>query len=141
LGNRKLVSGSGSFVVPSPGSKLETGREWESVELAAHEIMELHELLNMKTTGIAKLKAVDGMVTDKELKAFVQQNLGQCLQDLDELQRFVVQARVQPVVKKVSEAASTEPETLRENMDWLDKISVAADLNRIDEATDTTPKQ
>lgn len=61
----------------------------EVVELAPHELMELHELLNMKTTSVAKMKAIDGMVTDKDLKVLLQGHLQLCLQGLDELKAMM----------------------------------------------------
>ncbi len=57
--------------------------------------MELHELLNFKTICAAKAKAIDGLVTDEQLKALVQQDLQQSLKALDELQTLLGRAQVQ----------------------------------------------
>nr|WP_067621466.1 spore coat protein [Alicyclobacillus acidiphilus] len=58
-------------------------------------MMELHELLNFKTICAAKAKAIDGLVTDEQLKALVQQDLQQSLKALDELQTLLGRAQVQ----------------------------------------------
>jgi similar to spore coat protein len=63
--------------------------------LAPHEMMELHELFNMKTAGLAKAKAIDGMVTDKDLKMLIEQDIAQSMQDIRDLQPYLEQARTQ----------------------------------------------
>ena len=63
--------------------------------LAPHEMMEVHELFNMKTTGLAKAKAIDGMVTDKDLKVLIEEDIAQSMQDLQDLQPYVELARTQ----------------------------------------------
>lgn len=52
-------------------------------------MMEVHELLNVKTICAAKAKAVDGLVTDKDLKALMQQDLQQSLQAMKDLQALL----------------------------------------------------
>jgi similar to spore coat protein len=64
-------------------------------QLGAHEMMEVHELLNFKTICTAKAKAMDGLVTDKELKALMQQDLQQSMQALDDLQALLARAHAQ----------------------------------------------
>jgi similar to spore coat protein len=63
--------------------------------LGAHEMMEVHELLNFKTICTAKAKAMDGLVTDKELKALMQQDLQQSMQAMDDLQALLARAHAQ----------------------------------------------
>lgn len=58
----------------------------QSKPLAAHEMMEVHELLNFKTLCTAKAKALDGLVADKDLKTLIQQDLQQSLQAMTDLQ-------------------------------------------------------
>ncbi|WP_370670820.1 spore coat protein [Alicyclobacillus acidiphilus] len=67
----------------------------QPIRLGSHEMMELHELLNFKTICAAKAKAIDGLVTDEQLKALVQQDLQQSLKALDELQTLLGRAQVQ----------------------------------------------
>lgn len=64
-------------------------------QLGAHEMMEVHELLNFKTICAAKAKAFDGLVTDKDLKALMQQDLQQSLQALNDLQGLLARANAQ----------------------------------------------
>jgi similar to spore coat protein len=63
--------------------------------LAAHEMMEIHELLNFKTICAAKAKAMDGLVTDKHLKQLIQQDLQQSLEALNILQALLTRAQTQ----------------------------------------------
>lgn len=67
----------------------------QPIKLGAHEMMEVHELLNFKTICTAKSKALDGLVVDKELKALLQQDLQQSMQALEDLQAFLVRAHAQ----------------------------------------------
>ncbi|WP_211266024.1 hypothetical protein [Alicyclobacillus ferrooxydans] len=65
----------------------------EPFVLTPHEWMDLHEILNFKTTATAKAKALDGMVTDRDLKALIQQELQQSLQAMTELEDFFRRSR------------------------------------------------
>ena len=64
-------------------------------QLGAHEMMEVHELLNFKTISTAKAKAIDGLVTDKDLKALMQQDLQQSMQALHDLQALLTRSYAQ----------------------------------------------
>lgn len=64
-------------------------------QLGAHEMMEVHELLNFKTICTAKAKAMDGLVTDKDLKTLMRQDLQQSLQALTDLQSLLARVRAQ----------------------------------------------
>lgn len=57
-------------------------------QLAPHEAMEIHELLNFKTVCLAKSKALDGLVTDKSLKALIQQDLQQSMTAIEQLEQL-----------------------------------------------------
>lgn len=54
--------------------------------LAAHESIDLHEIVNFKTLCLAKSKLMQGLVFDQELKALMQKDVMQTKQDLAELQ-------------------------------------------------------
>lgn len=54
--------------------------------LAAHESLEIHEALNLKTLGLAKSKLMQGLVFDQELKALMQKDVEQSLEAVAELQ-------------------------------------------------------
>lgn len=54
--------------------------------LAAHESLEIHEALNLKTLGLAKSKLMQGLVFDQELKALMQKDVEQSLEAVVELQ-------------------------------------------------------
>lgn len=66
----------------------------------AHELMEVHELLNFKTICAAKAKAIDGLLTDHELKALVQRDLAQSLEAIRRLQEIIA-----PVTREEPEGA------------------------------------
>lgn len=63
--------------------------------LAMHESMELHELLNFKTVCLAKSKMMQGLVFDQDLRALMQKDVEQSLQDIGELQSLYTQAPIQ----------------------------------------------
>ncbi|WP_236025861.1 hypothetical protein [Alicyclobacillus suci] len=54
--------------------------------LTIHETMEVHELLNFETICAMKTKGVEGLVTDRELKAVMEQFLQQSIQAIETLQ-------------------------------------------------------
>lgn len=43
--------------------------------VALHETMQLHELLNAKTVGITKSKLIQGLVFDQELRALLDKDV------------------------------------------------------------------
>ncbi|MEC1271723.1 spore gernimation protein GerQ [Bacillus subtilis] len=68
--------------------------------LAAHEAVDLHEIVNFKTLCIAKSKLMQGLVFDQELKDLMQKDVQQSIQDLTELQAVYERASFQAPVPK-----------------------------------------
>ncbi|TAH83823.1 spore gernimation protein GerQ [Bacillus subtilis] len=66
--------------------------------LAAHEAVDLHEIVNFKTLCIAKSKLMQGLVFDQELKDLMQKDVQQSIQDLTELQAVYERASFQAPV-------------------------------------------
>jgi len=60
--------------------------------LAAHESMEIHELLNLKTLCLAKSKLMQGLVFDQELRALMQKDVEQSAKAIADLQALYVKA-------------------------------------------------
>lgn len=60
--------------------------------LAAHESLEIHEAINLKTLCIAKSKLMQGLVFDQELKALLEKDAQQSMQALTELQAIYARA-------------------------------------------------
>ncbi|MGG0737648.1 spore coat protein [Niallia taxi] len=60
----------------------------ETSGLANHETLELHEMLNFKTTCVIKSKMMSGVVFDQELKALMEKDVQQSIQALEYLQNF-----------------------------------------------------
>ncbi|MDC3417644.1 spore coat protein [Aquibacillus salsiterrae] len=57
-------------------------------DLAIHETMDIHELLNMKTVGLLKSKLMQGVVFDQDLRALLQKNVDMTVMDIKQLQRL-----------------------------------------------------
>ncbi|AUZ27219.1 spore gernimation protein GerQ [Bacillus subtilis] len=66
--------------------------------LAAHEALDLHEIVNFKTLCIAKSKLMQGLVFDQDLKDLMQKDVQQSIQDLTDLQAFYERAPFQAPV-------------------------------------------
>ncbi|WP_309119478.1 spore gernimation protein GerQ [Paenibacillus sp.] len=60
--------------------------------LAAHESLDLHETLNLKTLCLAKSKLMQGLVFDQELRALMQKDVEQSLKALADLQALYEKA-------------------------------------------------
>ncbi|MDQ0219089.1 spore coat protein [Peribacillus cavernae] len=58
----------------------------ENKSLAYHETLELHEMLNFKTTCVVKSKLMSGVVFDQELKALMERDVQQSIQAIKDLQ-------------------------------------------------------
>jgi similar to spore coat protein len=58
----------------------------DTQKLAAHESLDLHEVINFKTLCLAKSKLMQGLVFDEDLKALMQKDVDQSIQALGELQ-------------------------------------------------------
>jgi len=72
----------------------------ESV-LAAHESLDLHEMLNFKTLCLAKSKLMQGLVFDQELRSLMQKDVEQTIQAIAELQEVYSQAPFQTPVPEL----------------------------------------
>ncbi|KAB8126978.1 spore coat protein [Gracilibacillus oryzae] len=57
-------------------------------DLAFHETMDIHELLNMKTVGLLKAKLMQGVIFDQELRALLQKNVDTSVMEIKQLQRL-----------------------------------------------------
>ncbi|MDO8225928.1 spore gernimation protein GerQ [Bacillus licheniformis] len=66
--------------------------------LAAHEAVDLHEIVNFKTLCIAKSKLMQGLVFDQDLKDLMQKDVQQAIQDLTDLQAIYERAPFQAPV-------------------------------------------
>ncbi|MBB3111019.1 hypothetical protein FHS18_003087 [Paenibacillus phyllosphaerae] len=60
--------------------------------LAAHEAIDLHEIINFKTLGLAKSKLMQGLVFDQELRALMEKDVQQTQQAIAELQAVYAKA-------------------------------------------------
>ncbi|WP_409303987.1 spore coat protein [Peribacillus sp. SCS-155] len=60
----------------------------DSSNLANHETLELHEMLNFKTTCVVKSKMMSGVVFDQDLKALMEKDVQQSMQALESLQKL-----------------------------------------------------
>ncbi|MDZ5721810.1 spore gernimation protein GerQ [Bacillus sp. SXabc123] len=66
--------------------------------LAAHEAVDLHEIVNFKTLCVAKSKLMQGLVFDQDLKGLMQKDVQQSIQDLTDLQAVYERAPFQAPV-------------------------------------------
>lgn len=57
-------------------------------QLAFHETVDTHELLNLKTVGLLKAKLMQGVVFDRELRRLMQKNVETSVMDIKQLKRF-----------------------------------------------------
>lgn len=67
-------------------------------ELAAHESLDLHEIINFKTLCVAKSKLMQGLVFDQDLKTLMEKDVQQASQDLADLQKVYERAPFQAPV-------------------------------------------
>ncbi|MDL0428104.1 spore gernimation protein GerQ [Bacillus sp. 4A_MP3] len=67
-------------------------------ELAAHESLDLHEIINFKTLCVAKSKLMQGLVFDQDLKTLMEKDVQQASQDLADLQAVYERAMFQAPV-------------------------------------------
>ena len=56
-------------------------------DLAFHETVDTHELLNLKTVGLLKSKLMQGIVFDQDLRKLMQKNVNMSVMDIKQLQR------------------------------------------------------
>ncbi len=60
--------------------------------LAAHESIDLHEILNFKTLCLTKSKFMQGLVFDQELKDMLEKDVQQTILDINHLQAIYSRA-------------------------------------------------
>jgi similar to spore coat protein len=61
-------------------------------KLAAHESLDLHEIINFKTLCLAKSKLIQGLVFDQDLRALMEKDVEQSMKALGELQAIYQRA-------------------------------------------------
>ncbi|WP_026571942.1 MULTISPECIES: hypothetical protein [Sediminibacillus] len=64
-------------------------------DLAFHETMDLHELLNLKTVALLKAKMMQGIVFDQDLRALLEKNVEMSVMDIKQIQRLYPYAKTQ----------------------------------------------
>ncbi|SFE97223.1 spore coat protein [Alteribacillus iranensis] len=57
-------------------------------DLALHETMDTHELLNLSTVALLKSKMMQGIVFDQDLRALLEKNVQMSILNINELQRL-----------------------------------------------------
>jgi similar to spore coat protein len=66
----------------------------EKGTLALHETMETHEILNFKTVCLLRSKLMQGICFDNELKALMEKDVQQSIQDINELLAYYKQSQI-----------------------------------------------
>jgi similar to spore coat protein len=66
----------------------------EKGTLALHETMETHEILNFKTVCLLRSKLMQGICFDNELKALMEKDVQQSIQDINELLVYYKQSQI-----------------------------------------------
>lgn len=67
----------------------------ENENMAFHETVDTHELLNMKTVALLKSKLMQGVVFDQDLRALLEKNVQMSILDIKQLQRMYPYARAE----------------------------------------------
>jgi similar to spore coat protein len=62
--------------------------------LALHETLETHEILNFKTVCLLRSKLMQGICFDNELKALMEKDVQQSIQDINELLVYYKQSQI-----------------------------------------------
>ena len=57
-------------------------------DLAFHETVDTHELLNLKTVGLLKSKLMQGVVFDQDLRKLMQKNVDMSVIDIKQIKRI-----------------------------------------------------
>lgn len=60
--------------------------------LAANEMMQVHEMLNLKTIHMTTSKLMEGVVFDQDLKALLEKSVQQSIRSIKELQSLYPKA-------------------------------------------------
>lgn len=66
----------------------------EKGTLALHETVETHEILNFKTVCLLRSKLMQGICFDNELKALMEKDVQQSIQDINELLGYYKQSQI-----------------------------------------------
>ena len=66
----------------------------EQENLAMHETMETHEILNFKTVCLLRSKLMQGICFDNELKALMEKDVQQSIKDIKELLSLYKQSQL-----------------------------------------------
>ena len=66
----------------------------EKETLALHETLETHEILNFKTVCLLRSKLMQGICFDNELKALMEKDVQQSIQDINELLGYYKQSQI-----------------------------------------------
>jgi similar to spore coat protein len=64
-------------------------------QLAFHETMDTHEILNFKTVCLLKSKLMQGVVFDQDLRALMEKDVQMTMKHIKELQDFYLNAKLQ----------------------------------------------
>lgn len=75
--------------------------------LAAHEAVDLHEIVNFKTLCIAKSKLMQGLVFDQELKDLMQKMYSNPFKTLLNYKRFMSVPHFRPLSLKAAQRQSS----------------------------------
>jgi|tagenome__1003787_1003787.scaffolds.fasta_scaffold15542220_1 similar to spore coat protein len=70
------------------------GEMMEKERLALHETLETHEILNFKTVCLLRSKLMQGICFDNELKALMEKDVQQSIQDINELLGYYKQSEL-----------------------------------------------
>lgn len=60
----------------------------DNQQLAPHETMEVHELLNFKTTAVMKAKFLQGVVFDQKIKQLMEKDVETSVRQIRELEEL-----------------------------------------------------
>ncbi|MDF2854676.1 MAG: spore coat protein [Neobacillus sp.] len=66
----------------------------EQENLAFHETMETHEILNFKTVCLLRSKLMQGICFDNELKALMEKDVQQSIKDIKEILNLYKQSQL-----------------------------------------------
>ncbi|WP_017755510.1 hypothetical protein [Calidifontibacillus oryziterrae] len=65
----------------------------EKIPLGFHETMDTHEMINFKTICLMKAKLMQGLCFDNDLKALMEKDVKQSIEDIQELKELYKKAR------------------------------------------------
>ncbi|MFS0865141.1 spore coat protein [Fredinandcohnia sp. 179-A 10B2 NHS] len=65
----------------------------EQHALGYHETMDTHEMINFKTICLVRSKLMQGICFDNDLKALMEKDVKQSIEDIEELKKLYEKAR------------------------------------------------